>query len=219
MDQPGEAAQRGRHPGGAQRLRVVLALVTERVEAARDDVGRREPREVLGQDRRHSRVGGLRVHASDVVLAEPVHLGLREEEPLGEQLARRALRGHVGDRIDQELEHGPGPAVVHGKLSRHGGQVPARAVAAHGDPLRVGAQLVRSRHRVAERGEGVVDRRRERVLRGEAIVHAQHPRARGAGQHPKRGVVRLEVARHPAAPVVVDEQRAALRGRRLGRRV
>ena len=125
--------------------------------------------------------------------------------------------GAVGDWVDEQLEGGRRPAVGCGEHRGDGRQVAAGAVAAHGDPLRVGAQLVRSRHRVAERGEGVVDRRRERVLRGEAIVHAQHPRARGAGQHPKRGVVRLEVARHPAAPVVVDEQRAALRGRRLGR--
>ncbi len=96
----------------------------------------------------------------------------------------------------------------------HGGDVAARAVAAHGDAVRVRAQLLRVLERPAQRRLAVLDRRRERVLGRQPVVDRQHVRAPVAAQQPAGGVVGVEVADHEAAAVVVDDQRVRAAGLR-----
>jgi hypothetical protein len=61
---------------------------------------------------------------------------------------------------------------------------------------------------VSERGQGIVERGRERMLGGEAIVDGEQPRPRLAGQVAARAVVGVEVPGDEATAVEVDQERS-----------
>ena len=70
-------------PASRSRQRVGLALVTQRVEARRDDHRRRDALEARREQRRDARVAPVAVGADELLLV-PVHVLLREQEALGE---------------------------------------------------------------------------------------------------------------------------------------
>jgi hypothetical protein len=84
MDERSELPMVDRHACGGQGLGVLGALVAQRVEATRQHQGRGKPREVVGKQRRDARIGVVDRSASEIVRAEPVHVLLGEEEPVGE---------------------------------------------------------------------------------------------------------------------------------------
>ena len=215
MDEAREPAQSGWRAGGAKRGGVGLALVAERVERGGHDERRRKPGQVRGEQRRRAGIVCLRALGPEVVVLEPVHLGVREQEAVGEQIAGAAPGGEVGHRVDQQLEHGRRAAVARRQLRHHRGEVTAGAVAADADAAWIGAQPLSVRVGPAERGSGVVDRRGKRVLGRKAVVDREHVRAGVAAEDPAHAVVRIEVAVEEAAPVVVHEQRVRSAG--LGR--
>ncbi len=128
--------------------------------------------------------------------------------------ARAGVVGGIGDRVDQQLHRGHRAAAVARHVADDRRHVAAGRVATDADPLRVGAERLGVRDRPLEGGEGVFDRRRERVLRRQPVADREDPAAGRRGEEPAHPVVHVEVADHPAAAVVVDEQRGRGRGRR-----
>ena len=91
-----------------------------------------------------------------------------------------------------------------------GGEIAAGAVAAHGDPCRIAADLVRVVEAPLVHGDGVVERLRERVLRSQPVVDVDDD---AVGRRRERGAQRLELVgaeQHEPAAVEVDEHRQRL---------
>ena len=86
VDQARKTAQRDRGTGRAQRLGVLLAFVAQRIEGRGHDVGRSEPRQVIGEQRRGPWIACTRSFGPQIVRLEPVHLRVGEQEALAEQL-------------------------------------------------------------------------------------------------------------------------------------
>jgi hypothetical protein len=87
VDEAGEAAQ---HRGGAgltQGSRVLLALVAQRIERGGDHVGGGETGQVLAQQRRGAGIACVGPLGAQVVVLEPVHFGVGQQEALAEELA------------------------------------------------------------------------------------------------------------------------------------
>ncbi len=59
------------------------------------------------------------------------------------------------------------------------------------------------------RGQRIVDGCGERILGGQSVVDSHDDAAAHCGQQAARGVVRVEIAGHPSAAVVVDDGRRA----------
>ncbi len=196
-------------PGLLETPRVRFAFVAQHVEPAREYDRRRESAQVGREQRRRARVERRRV-VRQVVRPEPIHVALGKEEPFGEESVRRVLRREVRDRIGEELRRRARTAVPTRELRDDGGEVAARAVARDGDPGGVEPELGRMRRGPAKRGERVVDGGRKPVLGSQAIVDRQHPGVGLAREMAARRVVRVEVADHPAAAVVVDDEWATL---------
>ncbi|GAA3210815.1 hypothetical protein GCM10010468_29000 [Actinocorallia longicatena] len=186
--------------GGYARLlqpsRERLALRAEPVELGQGEQGRREGGQVGGQQRGQARVGG--VGAGDVGVEALVGAAGREGDAVG-----------VGQRIGKD------PQVQSGIDQRQtaGPAHPAQQ-AGHRDLASCGlpgdADLVEARQRPADGALGVVDRRRIGMFGSEAVVDRQEGDARCRDQGPDHGVVGLDVADHPAAPVEVDDDRAVV---------
>ena len=107
----------------------------------------------------------------------------------------------------QELQAQPRAAAVAGQQRDARGQAAARALAADRDPVGVDAELVRVLGDPHQRGVAVLERGRERVLRGEAVVDRDHDRTDLGGDPAAVGVVEVEAADHEAAAVEVDQRR------------
>src|SRR6185503_2478844 len=90
-------------------------------------------------------------------------------------------------------------------------EVAARAVAADRNARRVDLQGLRIPMDELGGKETVVHRRREWVLRGQAIVDREYRAARTDGELPAEHVVRVEVAYGPAAAMEKDQRRQAVR--------
>ncbi len=204
-------------PACLERVCVGLALVSERVERGGDDERRREAGQVLGEQRRHPRIGCVSPRGPEVVVRVPVHLGVGEQEALAEQFSRAVAGRHVGRGIDQQLERRRGSAGARRKLRGHRRQIAAGAVAAHGDPVRISTEPAGVRERPAERGVGVVDRGGKPMLGRQPVVDRKYVCAGVAAENSARAVVRVQVAVEEPATVVEDEQRMGTAG--LGRGV
>jgi hypothetical protein len=195
-----------RHPGVPQPVGERVALVAQRVEAGGRDVGGRQAAQVIGQQHRDARVVPLpQVRA--VVVEEPGHVVVGEEEAVGEQVPRPAPGRRVGRRVEQQLEHRPRPACLQRLQADRRGQVRTRAVPADRDRRRVRAEGLRVARGEPERGHRVLRRSGETVLRRQPVVHRQHPDLRVPGEVAAGRVVGLDAADHPAAAVEVHQQR------------
>src|SRR5204863_7251272 len=124
----------------------------------------------------------------------PVHLLRGEDETFGERRARGRLLGEVGGGVDEQLE-GRRRASLGGALLRgHGRQVTPGAVAGDGYAPGVDAQLAGAGDGVAEGGERVLYRSRERILGREAVVDAEDGCPRRRGQQPAGLIGGVEIA-------------------------
>ena len=109
--------------------------------------------------------------------------------------------------VDQELAAQRRPALVADAEGRYRREVAARAVAGQRDPHRVAANLRGMLRHPARRGQGVVGRGGEGVLRREPVAH-RYDHAAGAGaERPADRVVGVEVAEHPTTAVEEDHER------------
>ena len=155
------AAQHHRHAGVGEPSRVHLPLVPNRVESRRDQVGRRHPGEVVGQQDRGPRIAAVdgRRH---VVVAEPDDVGVGQQESGGEELAGRRPIHRVTRRIEQQQEGRHRLGAADGQMRRRRREIRARTVPAHRDRGRIGTQFRRVLAGETVRRHGIVDRGRER---------------------------------------------------------
>ncbi len=198
-------------PAASSLAGVALALVAQRIEAGRGHVGRRQAVQIVRQQRGGARIagGGL---VRKVVPAKPVHLPLRQEEAFAEEPIALVLRREVRHGIDQELEDGPRPALSHAQSGGDRGQVAAGAVAAHGHARGLAAELRRVLRSPAEGRRRILHRGGEAMLGRQPVVDREHVHAGVSREEAAGAVVGVEVADHPAAAVVVDEERAPRAG-------
>src|SRR5690606_23048812 len=91
-----------------------------------------------------------------VLVDEPVHVFVGQEEAVGEQLARTPAGGAVRRRVQQQLEGRCRTAAPGGDQRRDGREVAARAVSADGDAVGICAQVGGFGVREVERGERVL---------------------------------------------------------------
>jgi len=95
-----------------------------------------------------------------------------------------------------------------------GGEIAARAVARHGEPRGVDVEALGLLREVLEGAVAILERARERHLRGQSIRHRDHRATRIVGELPAQVVVDVDVADNESATVEVDDQRQlARRGR------
>ena len=114
----------------------------------------------------------------------------------------------VDDRVHEDLKRDVRTARIARTKRRDGREIPSRAVAGdHYRPVRV---LLRDPD---ERGERVVDRRREAMLGSEPVVDADQTRARCDRKHPADGIEVVERAEDPASAVEVGDRADRLRDR------
>ena len=123
-----------------------------------------------------------------------------------------ALPPRIGGGIDQHLEGGHCLAGLLAGLADHGGDRAARRVAADGEACGIGAEGWSVVADVPEGGERIVGRGGEGMLGRQAIVDRNNLAAALVGQPPAGRIVRLDVADHEAAAVIVDQG-----GQRAGR--
>ena len=178
--------------------RVAVAVVAQRVELGRDDHRGREPDQVA-VPRGQARVAGVHAGGTGVLGAEPEHRVGVEEVALGVVAEGVGVGAHLGDGVDQQLG-GELVAAVAQVLGGDGGQVAAGGVAGHAGAV-VAAELGGVLDHPVRGGHGVLDRRRERVLRREAVVEGDHHRATVLGDGAAGQVVGVEVADDEAAAV------------------
>src|SRR5205823_366163 len=107
-------------------------------------------------------------------------------------------------------------SVTCGQLCGRGAQVPAGAVAADRDSVRVATKLGCVRDCPPERGQSVAYSCREWMLGRQAVVNGQDMDLRVAAQHAAGLVMRIQIAGHPPATVEEHEQRRLLRRARRG---
>ena len=140
-------------------------------------------------------------------------MSLRVSRKPSAKVSREACSAdHVGGGVEQQLHRRLRAACFAVLQAEAGREVAAGAVAADGDP-RPGRRRARRRSRAPRRRPRPRLRPgREGVLGREPVVDREHPAAAVLGEEAAEAVVGLEVADHPAAAVVVDEQRL----RRLG---
>jgi len=108
-------------------------------------------------------------------------------------------------------------------MRRHHRQIGAGAVPAERDPRGIRAELDGMSGGEPERGDHVVDRRREGMLRSGPVVDGQYPYPGLYHEVAAQRVVAGQAAGHPTAAVVEDQQprpgRQAVRGVEPGRQV
>ena len=202
-----------RHAGGLQRRGVAQAVVADRVVLGDLHEGTRQPAEVGGVQRRGVRLP--RVLTAEVVVAEGDAVGLAEDRRVRVLVDRGARQRQVGRRVEQALEGDGRSGAVAGHEADDRREVAAGAVAHHGDPRRVGAELGSARDEVDERRVAVVGRRRPAVGRRQPVVDRHHDRADRCGHGAAQPVGALVRAEHPAPAVHVhDEREVALRALR-----
>ena len=200
------------HAGHAQLVGVFHALIHQRVAFGQAYPGRGHAVHIGGQQRGKApvlAVGG----AVEVLGKEPGDGRLVNDQPVGETAVRVGVLVRRRARVDQQLQ-GQLEAGVARMDGAGCGQRAARAVAAHGQARRVGAQRGRLRGQPLQRVPGVVVGRGEFVLWRAPIVQRDHHGARQMGQLAAQHVVRGHAAHGEAAAVQV-QQHGQARGRRL----
>ena len=133
-----------------------------------------------------------------------VHRRRRDQLVVAELVARRVAGREVGARAQQELEHERGPAVAD-ELGADGRKGRTRCVAADREACRVTAEGRRVLPDPAQRGQAVVDRGGERVLRRGAEPDRDDEAAGGAGEEPAHRVRGRDAPDREAPAVEVDE--------------
>ena len=134
----------------------------------------------------------------------PGHAGAFEEEPFAARPIRAGRHRGIGNRIDEQLE-GRAHRVASSLACDHSSEGAAGAVSPHGEPKRVDTEIARERDHRAKAGQRIIDRCREWVLGGEAVVDRDHHAARRLSEGATRSVVRIERADDPAASVEKHE--------------
>ncbi len=219
------AHQPRRHAGRLQPPGVGLALIAQRVELRRQHQRTRQAGEIIGPQRRGVRLAAV-LMPLQILSPEPLHGLAGEHISLGMGSVRRRLEVVVGSRIDQHLQGGQRRAAVAAHQADHSRQVPAGAVAGHGNGRRrfigprLNAQALGVGLHPARGGEGIFRRSGKLVLRRQAVIDGRNQTAGSVGQRPAQVVVRGQVADHPAAaveenhrPGVARSWAAASRGR------
>ena len=212
MDLPAAREIARGDPGGRECIGVGHALVAQRVELAGDDECGRQTREVARSQRR--RVRALPVGRIGIVIPEPPHHACREQIAFAVLDVRRPREIAVDHGSDQHLAGDARAAGIARLLADDGGDVAARAPAAHRELSRRSAQLRGVIRDPADGGEPVVYGRREARLRRMAIVHRYHDGVGPDAEIAAEGIVGIEAAQHPAATVEVDDD--GMRPRRGG---
>ena len=121
-----------------------------------------------------------------------------------------ALFGHVGYRVDQQLEGREGTAGVPGLQAGDCRERAAGAVAADRDPLRVGPELTGPGDDVVEGSQAVCRRRGEGMLGSQPVLDRDDPHAAVDGQRPAGGVVGGKAADYESPAVEEDQHWTAL---------
>jgi len=119
----------------------------------------------------------------------PLEIAVGEGRAFGEQVARRPARAQIGSRIHQQLESRRTTTSSHRLLRGHGGEIPTGAVTSDGDAGGIGTQIAGVVTGVFERGERVVRRVWELVLRRAPVLHRENSRTSVAGQVTSDGIV------------------------------
>jgi hypothetical protein len=159
--------------GVFQGPRVPDSVVAQRVVLGDLDQCRWEARQVVGQDRRGHRRVRVPVR-TEVLVAESEHHRRREDGVIGAGggVAVEILGGaQVGRRVDERLVRDPRTTPVAQQLADHRGQIAAGAVAHHGDPGGVRAELGGVPVHPVHGGHAVQHRGREPVQRRQSVVH------------------------------------------------
>ncbi|MNE27717.1 hypothetical protein D3C80_1211360 [compost metagenome] len=208
MDHAAGALQAHRHAGGQQALGEGLALVAQRVELGAEQGGRRQLRQIGGEQRRGQRLLGL-LRALQVLRAEPLHHRPAEEVAVGEGGVGGAGTAQVGDRVEQALVGDARAALLRGLAAGGDGQVGPGAVAGHGQASGVDLQFGAAPGQIVQGVEGV--QRGGRVARfgRAAVVHRHHRRTAEQGQAAAQLVMAVEVAEDEAAAVEEHHERQA----------
>ena len=188
------ASGRGRHGQG-------LRPPAQRVVLPRREVERREARQV-GEGRR--KPGIVEGHPPAGVLppAPAYPLGAQERVAAGPGVLGEGVGDrHVEPARDRDEAGGRRQPFVACRQQRTEAEQAAARVTADDEVRRVGPR----RQQSAVGAEAVMVRRRERVLRGEAVVRHHHTGLELLGEHGAVEVVVVERARHEAAPVAVED--------------
>ena len=193
-------------------FRVGLTFVTQHIETCGHDQCRGQAGKVLGEQRGDVWFGIALAGARIVVRREGVAVRNTEKKPLVEEVVRRAVCQAIDGWVDEELS--AGWAGTRRAPCNDGRKVRPGAVTANGDPARVRAELGGVCLCPAERRLGVLDCSREWVLRREAVIRAQHMLTRMPAQQAAHLIVRVEIAEHEAAAVIVNEERGCGRASR-----
>ena len=182
-----------------------LALVAQDVELGGQHERGRQAREVVRAQRRG--VGLEAVGAVEVEVPVALHARRGEAVALLEVAVGGRVEAGVADRVDQQPGPPPGRAGA-GRRRARGCRPRCRRPPPPARPSCSSARPV-------GRGDAVLERGRERVLRREPVADAPHDRARLVGQRAADRVEGVDRADRPAAAVEVGHHAA----RRLERPV
>ena len=130
-----------------------------------------------------------------------------DEVTLREAAARVALRSVIHDRTEEELTGEARLPEGGGGLTYDGGERRPRRVAAHPEAIGIEPEFGGVGSDPPGRREAIVDRGREGMLGGEAVIDGEQAAAAGGGERPADAVVCLETPGDESPTVKVDESR------------
>ena len=207
--------QRGVHASSLRALHQPPRVVQQQLVLPDLRQQRRQSVQV-GVERRRQRLRWVRI-AQVLARQKAYVLGREARVPTRLRAHRCARAGQVGPRRDAYQRGRQRQARVTGRDRQRDRQSAAGGVARHDHPRWIGAVCLKE---PAVDGQCVVDRRREAVLRRQAVGRQQRPDARALRHLLSHQPVRGEGARGVPAAVEVEQHRVGLDTRRddpLGR--
>ena len=196
-----------RHPCGAQAVGIGHALVHQRVAFGQAHPGGGDTVQIGRQQGSEAPVLPI-LRVFDVLAEEPVDgLGI-QHQAMGEATVRFRVLVRRRARVEEQLQRQRQAGIAR-QDGVHRRQRAARAVAAHGQPGRVGAQFSRVRGQPGQCIPGVVRCSRKAVLGRQAVIERHHHAAGQASQFAAQHVVGLHAAHGEAATMQVEQQRQA----------
>ena len=181
-------------------MSIGFAFVSQRVVFGSDDQRRRQPRKIVGPDRRDIR--RQRIGIAHIVTIEPFHDLSSEKRPVLVFLHRRpASRLHIAHRIDKSLKLQCRPAPVSHHLRHHSCQVPPRAISRHSQPRRIYPKFRCMLSHPNGSRITVLSPRRKRILRRKPIIHRHENSLRLHHHIAHLPVMRVNIPQHPPTPM------------------
>ena len=141
-----------------------------------------------------------------VMVHEPIHDFSGERIAFAVVAVTLRVRVHQRGRVNQQLKRRLMFAAACAQTNGCG-QIAASAVAADGNPFGIHMQTVCMGSQPLKGRLCIVVSRRKHMLGREAVVHGKHGATAGHTQLAAQYIVRINVANHPAAAVVVHQCR------------